>query len=132
MVRVRVLISAALIAAAVPFAVFACGPFFEPEVFVPAMRPEKPALFATGQLGVLQPGYSRADKVVAFRYLQGGRLSAEEKAAYVSPPQQDDFIYGADQSELPVSQWLKARADFVKGDDLYQTLNQNRTDETQM
>jgi hypothetical protein len=132
MVRVRVLISAALIAAAVPFAVFACGPFFEPEVFVPAQRPEKPALFATGQLGVLQPEYSRADKVVAFRYLQGGRLSAEEKAAYVSPSRQDDLVYGADQPELPVNQWLRARADFAKDDELHQTLNQNRTDETQM
>ena len=60
-------------------AVGACGPDFEPDVFVPAHRPVVPANFAKGELGVLEPGYFIAEKVVAFRYLNGGTLDEDEQ-----------------------------------------------------
>ncbi|WP_041585856.1 hypothetical protein [Terriglobus saanensis] len=59
--------------------VSACGPNFEPDVFVPKYQPHAPERFARGELGVLQPGYWIAEKVVAFRYLNGGRLDEEEQ-----------------------------------------------------
>ncbi|MGB8260650.1 MAG: hypothetical protein WCE75_09880 [Terracidiphilus sp.] len=60
----------------------ACGPEFYPDVFVRDLRPDKPKEFAAGQLGVLLPTYPRADLAVAYRYLSGGSLTAEEQKAY--------------------------------------------------
>ena len=57
----------------------ACGPDFAPDVFVPAHRPVAPENFAKSELGVLQPGYFIAEKVVAFRYLNGGTLNEDEQ-----------------------------------------------------
>ncbi len=64
------------------FTAQACGPDFYPDVFVMKMRPDHPKEFAIGKLGVLLPTYPRADLTVAFRYLNGGNLSATEGAAY--------------------------------------------------
>jgi hypothetical protein len=61
------LVAAGLPAAFLLVAVMACGPDYEPEVFVPANQPEKPALFVQGHLGVLQSGYFHAELVVAYR-----------------------------------------------------------------
>jgi len=60
----------------------ACGPFFADDVFVRTLRPDHPKLFAAGKLGVLLPTYPRADLTVAYRYLNGGTLTAEEQKAY--------------------------------------------------
>jgi tetratricopeptide (TPR) repeat protein len=131
MVRLRALVGAALIAAAVPLiVVVACGPDFEPEVFVPARHPEKPESFAAGQLGVLQPRYARADLVVAYRYLHGGRMSKEEQAAYAPAAVVSDMSYLDQQALLPVGQWLKAREAFAK--DKIAGIGQDRTIEKQM
>jgi hypothetical protein len=61
----------------------ACGPDFAPDVFVPAHRPMVPKNFAKGELGVLQPGYFIAEKVVAFRYMNGGTLNEDEQRQLV-------------------------------------------------
>lgn len=63
-------------------AVQACGPDFAPDVFVRSLRPDQPKEFAAGKLGVLLPTYPRMDLIVAFRYLNGGVLDAQEQAAY--------------------------------------------------
>src|ERR1017187_1222968 len=55
---------------------------FLSDVFVRKLRPDNPKEFAAGKLGVLLPTYPRADLVVAFRYLNGGILSATEQKAY--------------------------------------------------
>ena len=118
-VKTRTLICAAAIAAAVPLlVVMACGPDFEPEVFVPTSHPESSEVFATGRLGVLQPGYARIDKVVAYRYLIGGKLSDAEKAAYLSPSGDSGVTrdWQAQQAALPVNQWRLARAAILKVD----------------
>src|SRR5437868_1239128 len=113
------LTSCALIAALIPTALLvvrtlACGPDFEPEIFVSPHHPDSPAKFASGELGILQPGYYHADLIVAYRYLSGGRLTDAEKAAYAPPPTkafspQDWQAYEAAQ---PVNRWLKARGAF--------------------
>ena len=85
--RVGRLVCALAVAVALPLAVLvACGPDFEPEVFILAQHPADMARFAEGKLGVLQPGYGMADRVVAYRYLTGGRLGPKEQAAYAPPP----------------------------------------------
>jgi tetratricopeptide (TPR) repeat protein len=141
MVRLRALVGAALIAAAVPLlVVVACGPDFEPEVFVPARHPEKPESFAAGQLGVLQPRYARADLVVAYRYLHGGRLSSEEQVAYAPPAPRSEVMNAQEGQALqkafdaarPVNQWLKARAGFVAGGAAKEEIWQDRIIERQM
>src|SRR5882757_6515455 len=109
------LAGAAALAAAVPLlVVMACGPDFEPEVFVPVVHPESTKEFSTGKLGVLQPSYARVDKVVAYRYLIGGKLSDAEKTAYMASPY-DPLVGEMDAAgTLPVNQWRVARAAILK------------------
>jgi hypothetical protein len=60
-----------------PFvAVEACGPDFQPDTFVRTARPDNPRTFAQGRLGILQLGFDSNDLAVAYRYLNGGRLSS--------------------------------------------------------
>lgn len=112
-----------MLAAAVPLlVVVACGPDFQPEVFVPQVHPESAPAFSSGRLGVLQPGYARADKVVAYRYLIGGRLSDAEKAAYIGAPIVSDNAkdwqaqHDVEEAAKPVNQWRAARAAALKTD----------------
>jgi hypothetical protein len=136
--RTRILILALLLAA-VLFApvgnVEACGPFFEPEVFVSTTHPDDLAAFGKGQLGILQAGFDSNEYAVAYRYLNGGKLSAAELHAYVppppppSPPAQDWTKISADQLRAlrdaqaaarqaqadaqPASKWLSTRAEYL-------------------
>jgi hypothetical protein len=102
-----------LVAAAVPAVMVwitarACGPDWEPEVFVNEHHPDQPARFAEGHLGILQSGYYHADLVVAYRILSGGKLSDEEKAAYTAGPQ-STAGQDRDMGSGPAVDWLKAR-----------------------
>jgi len=135
--RTRILILALLLAAAL-FApvrdVEACGPFFEPDVFVSTTSPDDLAAFGKGQLGILQAGFDSNEYAVAYRYLNGGKLSAAELRAYVpppppSPPAQDWTKISADQLRAlraaqtaarqaqadaqPAMKWLLARAQYL-------------------
>ncbi len=80
----RFIPSALLIAFLLLVTAQACSPGFYPDVFVRKMRPDTPSDFAAGKLGVLLPTYPRADLTVAYRYLSGGSLTAQEQAAYRS------------------------------------------------
>ncbi len=102
----------------------ACGPDFEPDIFVPAHRPVVPQDFAKGELGVLQPGYFIADKVVAFRYLNGGTLNGDEQRQLkpVAAPfgeGYDDATVEASQTAAPTptaqDRWNTARAAYGSG-----------------
>src|SRR5437870_361796 len=91
--RTRLFAIAVLVAAVLlsPIgSVEACGPFFEDDVFVSTTSPDDIAAFAKGQLGILQAGFDSNAYAVAYRYLNGGRLSDAELAAYapaISRPQ---------------------------------------------
>lgn len=65
----------------------ACGPDFSPDVFVRTDHPGDMHAFAEGRLGILQTEYDSNEFVVAYRYLNGGKLSPQEQQAYVPPPQ---------------------------------------------
>ena len=60
----------------------ACGPWFEDDVFVSTAQPDDAPSFAGGQLGILQAGFDSSDYAVAYRYLNGGKLSDAERLAY--------------------------------------------------
>ena len=106
----------------------ACGPWFEPEVFVDQKAPDDLATFAQGQLGILQAGYDSNEYAVAYRYLNGGKLSDAERSAYLpqaaaaidarrlNPDQTYDAQQSAEkaqQEKQPAAQWLSARAQFA-------------------
>ena len=59
----------------------ACGPFFEDDIFVSTTSPDDTAAFAKGQLGILQAGYDSNEYAVAYRYLNGGKLSDAERVS---------------------------------------------------
>jgi hypothetical protein len=68
-----------------PAQVLACGPYFPQTFFRFTLHPDVPLnRFAAGELGVLQTTYARSYLVVAYRYLSGEKLSAEEQAEVVS------------------------------------------------
>ena len=69
----------------------ACGPFFEDEVFVSNTNPDDLTSFSKGQLGILQARFDSDEYAAAYRYLSGGKLSAEEKAALMPPSPNPDF-----------------------------------------
>ena len=60
----------------------ACGPWFEDDVFVSTNSPDDTSAFAKGQLGILQAGFDSNEYAVAYRYLNGGKLSDAERAIY--------------------------------------------------
>jgi hypothetical protein len=108
----------------------ACGPFFEDDVFVSTTTPDNLASFAKGQLGILQAGFDSNEYAVAYRYLNGGKLSDAERQAYApstSPRTVLDWrnmspaeISAAQQAERqaqenaqPFGQWLKERAKYI-------------------
>ncbi|MGB7267258.1 MAG: hypothetical protein WBC92_17205 [Terracidiphilus sp.] len=111
----------------------ACGPDFEPDVFVSTNSPDNLASFATGQLGILQAGYDSNEYAVAFRYLNGGALSQAERQAYVPQPAPQQAaqdwrnltpaqIAAAQEAQKqavenaqPAGQWEVARAKQVNG-----------------
>lgn len=110
------------------FQVEACGPFFEPDIFVRPTYPDDFSRFAKGELGILQPKFDSNEYAVAFRYLNGGKLSDAELSVYTPPPEQPrpDLDWSqltpnqaaavrAFQSigikvEQPVGKWLLTRA----------------------
>jgi hypothetical protein len=109
--RFLTLMAGAAFAAAIPLLVVtACGPFFDTPIFVPTTRPESQDAYAGGKLGVLQPGYWKRDKVVAYRYLTGGSISTAERAAYLAPRSSYGSPTGA-EDDSPAKRWRLARAE---------------------
>ena len=85
-----------------------CGPFLPTAAFTFWKAPEDAAgRFARGQLGILQPGFPRFYLIIAYRYLTGVGLNAEERKALFGPEP------ASPSSSFPpnaVQEWLKARA----------------------
>ena len=103
----------------------ACGPWFEPEVFVDNKAPDDLAAFAKGQLGILQAGFDSNEYAVAYRYLNGGKLSDAERTSYLpkasatiearrlNPDQAYDAQQASEkalQRKQPAQLWLATRA----------------------
>ena len=110
----------------------ACGPDFDPDVFVSTTSPDDLGAFARGQLGILQAGFDSNEYAVAYRYLNGGKLSDSERQAYAPPsgppkiaqdtrkltPEQIAAAQAAEQqarkNAQPAGKWLLARAGYVQ------------------
>lgn len=113
----------------IPFQVDACGPFFEPEVFVRTNLPDDRVAFSKGQLGILQPKYDSNEYAVAFRYLNGGTLSSAERDAYLPStasdsgprfqqmnPAEQTYMAQNERDRMdqqPAGHWLLERARFA-------------------
>jgi hypothetical protein len=121
-------IVALLVFVAMPFAmVQACGPDWSPDTFVRKTVPDDLKSFAKGRLGILQTGYDSNELVVAYRYLNGGRLSEIEQKEYLPAPsvernwrkmtsEQISAARDAEDAARPVNQWRAARAKYVPKD----------------
>jgi len=63
-----------------PRAVYSCGPFFDEAIFIPSGAPQvSQEDFAAGKLGIVLPGLRRSYLIVAYRYLSGMKLNAEQR-----------------------------------------------------
>jgi len=91
-----------------------CGPFLTTALFSFTRQPEQPRdKYARGQLGILQSSYPRFYLYIAYRYLIGVPLSADEQRA-LFPPQQNGppERWSAEwKTTVPhiVDEWLDAR-----------------------
>jgi hypothetical protein len=105
------LIAAVVVVLAAP-AIYGCGPWFDEAIFIPQGAPQtSQAEFAAGKLGILLPTMRRSYLIVAYRYLSGMKLTADQQREAMdvwnrnmgtTPP--------AFADQHPVSDaWLKAR-----------------------
>ena len=88
----------------------ACGPDFDPTTFVDNKKPDNTATFGRGHLGLLQAGFDSTDYAVAFRYLNGGTLSAAEQMVYAPPPTQVKDATGMTPEQAAAAQRADAEA----------------------
>jgi hypothetical protein len=70
----------------------ACSVGWTPDIFVRKYRPDLPKDFYSGNLGILQNTYFRFNLIAAYRYLNGGRLAANE----IIPDHRWDYLYETD------------------------------------
>jgi len=90
-----------------PVNVFSCGPFFPKAIFVFQHRPDiPPGAFLRGNLGIVQPGFSKDYLFIAYRYLSGHDLSSDEQkwmgAMYQPDSGRDTLSWGHDD-------WITSR-----------------------
>ncbi|MGC1422293.1 MAG: hypothetical protein WA815_08080 [Terracidiphilus sp.] len=132
--RTRLLAIAALVAVVLlsPIGnVEACSPGFEDDVFVSTTGPDDIASFAKGQLGILQVGFDSNEYAVAYRYLNGGKLSDAERSIYAPTTSQPHIVLDyrnltpeqiavaqkeekeAQENAQPFGQWLRERAKYI-------------------
>src|SRR5690349_18480312 len=92
-----------------------CGPFVPTAAFTFWKMPEDAAgRFARGELGIIQPRYPRFYLIIAYRYLAGIGLNAEERAALLGPkPASRSPFFG--QLPAALELWQKARSRVIAG-----------------
>lgn len=77
--RWRFIAGVAVMVLAAP-AIHGCGPWFDEAIFIPSAAPQtSQAEFASGKLGIVLPTIRRSYLIVAYRYLNGMKLSAEQQ-----------------------------------------------------
>jgi len=90
-----------------------CGPFVPTAAFTFWKIPEDAAgRFGRGELGVVQPRFPRFYLIIAYRYLAGIGLNAEERAALFGPQPVSQNPFSGQLSE-GLGQWEKARGRVV-------------------
>jgi hypothetical protein len=99
----------AFLALAVP--ANSCGPFFPEAVFVENSMPDGPyAAYASGELGIPQPGYRVQDLVIAYDWLNGHGLTADEQQQAIALDRTQRTRDYVDPAKQPgFTAWLAAR-----------------------
>jgi hypothetical protein len=88
----------------------ACGPFTPRAIFRYTAHPEFPLEpYAAGMLGIVSPGWSRSQLVVAYRYLVGMPLDRGEQAGAVALWHARYGLSRKSNSRDPADEWLDAR-----------------------
>jgi tetratricopeptide (TPR) repeat protein len=98
----------------------ACGPDIQPDVFVRASLPDDLNAFDRGHLGILQTGFDSNEYAVAYRYLNGGKVS-ETEVPSTKPPltgaaaieEESKIDRQAERDAEPAAAWDLARAKYV-------------------
>lgn len=106
------LLTAGVIAVLAAPAIYGCGPWFDEAIFIPGGVPQtSQPEFAAGRLGILLPTMRRSYLIVAYRYLRGMKLTADQQREAIdvwnrnmgpTPPPFADQHPASDA-------WLKAR-----------------------
>jgi len=117
----RILIVITLVLALVipPPSALACGPYFPVTIFIQTKHPDIPLeKFAAGELGVLQPTYSRSYLVVAYRYFSGGTFDSSEQEQLLALwahrlDREGYWLKGKKKNAYQV--WLEARYLYATG-----------------
>jgi len=92
-----------------------CGPFLPTAAFTFWRTPDDPpGRFARGQLGIIQPGFPRFYLIIAYRYLAGIGLNADERAALFGPEPPYQSPWSAEESEA-VKHWQEERSRVAPG-----------------
>jgi len=87
-----------------PHSTQACGPFFTDAIFVYSKHPDFPLeQFATGKLGVVEPGWARSYLVAAYRHLSGVNFNTNE-ASGIKALWDERLNYGG---EVDDSAWIR-------------------------
>jgi hypothetical protein len=110
-VRHWLLTAGVIVVLAAP-SIYGCGPWFDEAVFIPGGVPQtSQPEFAAGKLGILLPTMRRSYLIVAYRYLSGMKLTADQQREAIdvwnrnmgpTPPPFADQHPASDA-------WLKAR-----------------------
>ncbi len=94
----------------------ACGPYFPITIFIQYRHPDLPLnIFASGQLGIIQPSYARSYLVVAYRYLSGLPFNSSEQQQLMELwahrlGREDDWLKHKNDA---YQEWLDARNGFA-------------------
>lgn len=99
----------------------ACGPFFEDAFFSYSLHPDFPlSKFASGDLGIVKPTYSRSYLIAAYSYFTGKPLNLDQQKQFEKLWQYR--LLAADMAESseidsttnmhdPIAVWLKSRGE---------------------
>ncbi len=101
-----------LLAGAAWLGVCACGPDLTVADFDPPSVPDTaPPNYVAGKLGILRPGFSFQDRVIAYRWMKGLGLTAADQGAFLTHPKEEG---------IPDPKgWLAARSLVIKDDPTY-------------
>jgi hypothetical protein len=99
----------------------ACGPYFAEAAFVLRTQPDLPlGEFTDGKLGILQSSYYHEYLLVAYRYLNGAPLSAEERSIWLKHYGDGSSMFqsesrGENKNENWVDKWKGESAKVLNG-----------------
>lgn len=96
---------------AMPGAIYSCGPFFDEAVFTPAESPQvSHKNFAAGKLGIILPTLRPSYLVVAYRYLSGLTLTAQQQHDAIDVWSRNMGPNPQSPDTAAIEAWQKARA----------------------